>query len=123
MHKTHCVIEEIQSFEEAAENLRVVTVEPLAPYFDSVLAVDDGEIVSCIGAPKDFVYGWLEKEGLTEAEGEGRRAVRRTNIRVWHGSGIGRVARPIFASVGKMRLVEFAARNGAEPVRIDCLDF
>src|SRR5207249_4427703 len=122
-HKTDCAIEKVQAVEEAAKNLSVIAVEPLAAKFDGVLAVDDGEVVSYVATPKDFVYFGLEEEGLTEPESEGRWAVHRADIRVWHGRRIGRVARPIFARVSKMCFVEFAARNGAKPVCIDGLDF
>ena len=88
-----------------------------------MLTANDGEIVSCVGAPKDLVYGGFEKEGLAEPESESRWTVRRADIRVWHGAGVGRVTRPILARVRKMRFVEFAARNGAKPVGIHCLDF
>src|SRR5437667_11964622 len=123
MHEAYSVIEKVKSLKKSPENLSVIAVQPLAAGLDRVLAVNDGEVVPCIGAPEDFVYIGLKEKGLTEPESEARWAVYRADIRVWHGSGIGRVSRPIFASVGKMRLVEFAARNGAEPVRIDCLDF
>ena len=123
MHKAHGVIEKVQSFEKPAKHLRVIAVNPLPTGLYGVLAIYDRKVVPHIGPPKDFVNRRLEEERLAEPESEGRWAVRRADICVRHGSRIDRVARPVFARVGEMRLVEFAARNGAKPVCIDGLDF
>src|SRR6267378_6100753 len=109
MHEAHGVIEKVEAFKEPAKHLRVIAVNPLPAGLYGVLAMNDGEVVSHIGTPEDFVNGRLEEERLAEPESEGRWAVGRADICVRHCSGINRVAWPIFARVGEMRLVEFAA--------------
>src|SRR5438445_10351989 len=111
-------IEDVAACEESAEDLRVTGVNPFATELKGVLALDEGEAVANVGAPKDFVNGWFEEEGLAEAEG-GAEAHRG----VWHRVLVGGVARTIFTRIGEVSFVELVGRNGAVQVAVSNLDF
>src|SRR2546423_5688680 len=98
VHEPDRIIKEIQAFEEAAKNLSVVTVNPLASYFERVFTANDGEVIAHVRSPEDFIDGRFQKERLAETEGEIGGTVYGTNVRIRYAGGIRGVARTILAS-------------------------
>src|SRR5256886_3055533 len=118
VHEAGNTVEDIASCKESPENLSIVAVNPFAPDLPGVLAPDDREIVTDVGAPKDFIYGRLKEEWRTEAECRGK-----AHGRVRHAGRIDGVARAVFSSVGEMGLVQHGVGECAEPVAVNILNF
>src|SRR5437016_7875411 len=52
VHETDAVIEEIKAFEKAFKDLGIIAVQPFPAKLESVLALNDGNIVAKVGAPE-----------------------------------------------------------------------
>src|SRR5262249_37901091 len=61
-------VEDITAFKEAAEDLRVVAVRPIASRLDRVVAGDDREVVAYLEALEEFVDLRRQEEWVAEAE-------------------------------------------------------
>ncbi len=107
-------VEDVAPLEEAAEDLRVAAVHPLAAELGGVVARDDGEVVLELRAPERLVHVGREEEGVAEAEGrdEAHRRVGRDVRRR------GR-ARPLLAPVGEVELVDLRRRERREEVDVE----
>src|SRR5919107_1004509 len=61
-------VEDVAPLEEAAEDLRVAAVQPLAAELRRVVAGDDRDVVLELRAPEGLVHVGAEEEGVAEAE-------------------------------------------------------
>src|SRR5690242_13080992 len=109
VHKPHGVIEKVQALKKSTKYLGVVAVDPFSPNLYSVLAANNREIVSCVGAPKDFVNRGFKKKRLTKTECESGRTVDRTDICIRDACRVGGITRSVFPCISKMRLVKFCS--------------
>src|SRR5947208_3191822 len=117
MQETEHRIKDVAAGEEAAEDLRVVAVQPVAAELDRVLASDDGIVVSELAAPESLVDRGLEEERIAEAEG-GSKAGRRISGQV-RGS---RHARTPFAVVAEVGFIQLPRCYRGEQVYVVSLD-
>src|SRR5216684_8842864 len=118
MEETSHAVENVAACEKATENLGIAAVNPLAADLKGVLALDDGEVVTNVGAIEELVNGGLEKERLAETEVGGK-----THSGIRDAGRADGAARTGFASISEMGLVEHAVGKCAEPVGADGLDF
>src|SRR5258705_552141 len=120
MKKAGHAVKKIQTVEKASEDLRVVTVNPFTAKLESVFAMNDTEVIANIGPPEKLIDSRFKEKGLSKAKNIRRGSG--ADGRVGHARRIGRIARPIFSRIGKMRLVEHIGGDSAEPVRVYSLD-
>src|SRR6266849_184024 len=118
MEETSHAVENVAAGEKATENLGIAAVNPLAADLKGVLALDDGEVVTNVGAIEELVNGGLEKERLAETEVGGK-----THSGIRDAGRADGAARTGFASVGEVGFVEHAVGKSAKPVGADGLDF
>src|SRR6266436_3093283 len=114
MEETSHAVENVAAGEKATENLGIAAVNPLAADLKGVLALDDGEVVTNVGAIEELVNGGLEKERLTETEVGGK-----THSGIRDAGRADGAARTGFASVGEVVFVEHAVGKSAKPLGAD----
>src|SRR5262249_12753864 len=118
VEKPGYAVKNIAAGKEAAEDLRVAAVNPLATELKSMLTVNERQAVTNVGAPEDFVNGRLKEEWLTETE-----SCAKAHRGVGNGVLVDGVTGTILARVRKMRFVELGRRDGAIPVAVGDLNF
>src|SRR5262249_48937554 len=99
VHESGDAVKDIAARKEAAEDLLVVSVQPLAAELESVLSADNRNAVSEIMAVKQLVHRGLQEKRLAKAEIGGKAHGCVGNRVEIHGR-----ARAGFPGVGKMRV-------------------
>src|SRR6266508_814862 len=107
-------VEDVAAVEEAAEDLRVVAVRPIASRLDRMVAGDDREVVAYLEALEEFVNIRPQEERVAETERRGE-AHRRVGGHV----RLGGRARTVFAEVSDVKLVQLGRRKRRENVGVE----
>src|SRR5262245_36948014 len=109
MQEARDAVEDVTAFEEAAEDLGVVAVRPIASQLDRVVAGDDREVVAYLEALEEFVNIRSQEERVAETKrcGEAHRSVG-GHIR------FGCRPRTVFAEVSDVKLVQLRRRKRRE---------
>src|SRR5262249_54588811 len=114
MQEARDTVEDVTSFEEAAEDLRVVAERPIASQLDRMVAGDDREIVAHLEALEEFVNIRRQEKRVAETKRRGE-AHRRVGRHVRFG---GR-ARAFFTQDGGMKLIQLRRRESREEVNVE----
>ena len=115
--KASNAVKNVSPGKEAAEDLIVKGMQPLAADLDCVATANDRNVVLNISTPKQFINRWIEEERITEAERGGKAHGRiRRHIRRNRG------ARSQLARVRKVTFVDYRGRDRREQVHVEIVD-
>src|SRR5689334_19725807 len=114
MQEAEYGVKDVASGKEAAEDLGVVAVQPLATEFNGVLAGQHGKGITDLEALEHLVHAGFEEEGLAKTEGgtEAHGGIGR-NVGV-HGS-----AGAVFTREAEVPFIDPLRGEGTEEVDVD----
>src|SRR5215470_13894940 len=110
-------IKNIATGEEAAKDLAVIGMQPIAAKLEIVLAMNQGEAIAELCAPDGFIDIRLEEEGVSEAE-----CCAKTHRGICWDVGLRRSAGPNFTLIGEMRFIQLVRGNCREVVHVHDVD-